>query len=159
ELGNHTYSHPEMTGLTPEALAAEIARDETEIVAATGRRTVYFRPPKGYLDRQSFRVIQNAGYRVILWSVALEHHDLLTPAAMAERVLGRVEPGAIILLHDGRINRMLSVEALPLIIRGLKQRGYRFLTVGQLLEYGLPPVRGGVSDAHSHHRWRNLSLR
>ncbi|MGE5554572.1 MAG: polysaccharide deacetylase family protein [Betaproteobacteria bacterium] len=159
EVGNHTYSHPEMAGLTPEALTAEIARDETEIVAATGRHAVYFRPPKGYLDRRSFQVIQDAGYRVILWSVALEHHDLLTPAAMAERVFEKVEPGAIILLHDGRIDRALSVEALPLIIRGLRQRGYRFLTVSQLLEHGVPPARRVVNDAHPYHRWGSLSPR
>lgn len=152
ELGNHTYSHPEIAWLSPEALAVELARGEAEIMAATGQKSPYFRPPRGYLDRRSFQVAQDAGYRMILWSVALEHHDLLTPGAMAERALKMVEPGAIILMHDGRIDRTRSIEALPLLIRGLKQRGYRFLTVSQLLERGLVRLRGGVNDAHPDYR-------
>lgn len=136
ELGNHTYSHPELAGLSREALADELSRDEAEIARVTGRHPVYFRPPKGYLDRQCLEQALAAGYRVILWSVAVERHDLLTPQAMADHVVRLTGPGAIILLHDGRLNRTRSVQALPLIIRGLKRRGYRFVTVGQLFAAG-----------------------
>jgi peptidoglycan/xylan/chitin deacetylase (PgdA/CDA1 family) len=136
EIGNHTYTHPEMNGLSQEALLTELARNEAEIAAVTGLRPFYFRPPKGYLDRRELETAVQAGYRVILWSVALEHHDLLTPEAMANRVIRLAEPGGIILLHDGRLDRTRSVEALPLIIRGLKRKGFRFVTVGQLLQQG-----------------------
>lgn len=136
EIGNHTFNHPELRELGREELRMEMAEGEAEIAAVTGLHPLLFRPPKGYLDRAGLETAVEAGYRVVLWSVALEHHDLLTPQALANRVIRLVQPGGIILLHDGRLDRTRSVEALPLIIQGLKRRGYRFVTVGQLLEKG-----------------------
>jgi peptidoglycan/xylan/chitin deacetylase (PgdA/CDA1 family) len=136
EIGNHTFSHPELASLSREALRTEMAQGEAAVASVTGLHPLLFRPPKGYLDRAGLETAAAAGYRVVLWSVAVEHHDLLTPEALASRVVRLVEPGAIILLHDGRLDRTRSIEALPLIIRGLRRRGYRFVTVGQLLEQG-----------------------
>ncbi|MGE5509347.1 MAG: polysaccharide deacetylase family protein [Chitinophagales bacterium] len=140
ELGNHTFTHPDLETLSPEGLRREITRAEQEIYAVTGRRPQYFRPPRGYLTWVDFQVAKDAGYKVVMWSATVENRHALTVQAMARRTIDQVRPGAIILLHDGRLDRTRTVEALPLIIQGLKDRGYEFVTISQLLAAADPRV-------------------
>jgi len=139
-IGNHTWDHPAMTADTPRQDVAEIERCEDEIEKVCGARTYLFRPPKGYWDGDIFLELERLGYRMILWSVTLEHHSAKTPQAMAERVLRKIRPGMIILAHDGEpchpISRSKTMEALPLLVDGLQKKGYRLVTVPELLELG-----------------------
>ena len=137
-IGNHTWDHQVLTRDTPLQGIPEIERCEDEIEKVCGERTHLFRPPKGYWDGDVFLEAEGLGYRMILWSVALEHHSSRTPQAMAARVLRRIRPGVIILAHDGEpcgpIDRSRTVKALPILVNGLQERGYRFVTVPELLE-------------------------
>jgi len=77
---------------------------------------------------------------MVLWSVTLEHHDAKTPEAMAQRVLDGVRPGMIILAHDGEPGHTVhcerTMQALPLLVAGLKKKGYELVTVPELLKIG-----------------------
>lgn len=135
-IGNHTYTHPKDILLdTPAQVIREIDKCEEVIERMTGRRTQLFRPPKGLLDGPVLQIAEEEGYRTVLWSVSADHRGERAPLQMAQRVLSRVRPGSIILAHDGTYPmRWRDVAATPLIIEGLRRRGYRFVTVPELLE-------------------------
>jgi len=136
-IGNHTWSHPILVGRSEAEDVAEIMACGAEIEKVCGERPKLFRPPKGQVDENVMRAAASLRYEVVLWSVAVEHNDTRTAEAMARRVLDRVQPGSIILAHDGSprglIARDETVAAVALIIEGLQKKGYRFLTVPQLL--------------------------
>jgi peptidoglycan/xylan/chitin deacetylase (PgdA/CDA1 family) len=140
-IGNHTYSHPrEIAGLTSAQVIRELDTCEELIERFTGRRTHLFRPPLGLMNSRVLMVAREEGYLTILWTVSADHHDAPTPQAMAERVLRGVKPGSIILAHDGTFpSRINDVEATPLIIEELQKRGYRFVTVPELLAAAREP--------------------
>ncbi|MCL6471514.1 MAG: polysaccharide deacetylase family protein [Firmicutes bacterium] len=133
-IGNHTYYHVKLKGLTEDQIKEEIDWCEKTIYRVTGEKPQYFRPPKGYFNDETIQVASKAGYKVILWDIAVEHRRSHTPEREAERVLRKVRPGDIILAHDGLLNREKTVKALPLIIEGLKKQGYDFVTLDELLK-------------------------
>lgn len=137
-IGNHTWDHPVLKLLDEGHDIMEIEKCEKEIEKICGRKTHFFRPPKGLWDGDTFLAAAELGYRMILWSVALEHHAAKTPEEMARRVLKKVRPGMIILAHDGEpchpVNRSKTMKALPLLVDGLLKEGYTFVTVPELLE-------------------------
>jgi peptidoglycan/xylan/chitin deacetylase (PgdA/CDA1 family) len=99
----------------------------------TGRTPIYFRPPRKLFNADILKLCQDYGYKMILWTVCLENKKATTPSAMAERVAKKCRPGAIILAHDGRLDRSLTVKALPLLIEKLHGQGYQFVTLEELL--------------------------
>jgi peptidoglycan/xylan/chitin deacetylase (PgdA/CDA1 family) len=134
-IGNHTYSHPRNIDLDTQAqVIRELDRCEQLIERLTGSRAHLFRPPRGMIDGSVFSVADEEGYKTILWSVCADHHDALTPQLMAQRVVDHIRPGGIILAHDGSVSsRWRDIAATPLIIEALRRRGYRFVTVPELL--------------------------
>jgi len=141
-IGNHTYSHPrDLESLASPNVIRELDDCEEVIERMTGKRTHLFRPPRGLLNGTVLTVAKEEGYQTILWTVSADHHDAPTPEAMAKRVLEHVKPGAIILAHDGTFaSRINDVKATPLIIQELKRRGYRFVTVPELLRMANRPA-------------------
>jgi peptidoglycan/xylan/chitin deacetylase (PgdA/CDA1 family) len=137
-IGNHTYTHPHnIEAERPAQIIRELDMCEQVIERMTGKRACLFRPPLGLVNGTVVTIAEEEGYRTILWTVSADHHDAPTPRAMAERVLKRVRPGAIILAHDGTFkSRWKDVAALPLIIEALRKQGYKFVTVPELLELG-----------------------
>ncbi|MCW3099704.1 MAG: polysaccharide deacetylase [Chthonomonadaceae bacterium] len=133
-IGNHTYSHPYLTRLTPKAVRNEMEACDRCLKTDVGIKTALFRSPRGDWNPMVYRqTVQDHKY-LVLWTIALEHHDIPTPQAMAQRVLQRVRPGDIILMHDGAfVSREATVQALPILIEGLQKRGYRCVTVPALL--------------------------
>lgn len=142
-VGNHTWSHPLLTHDSSLGKLAEITRCAGEIRRACGVRTRLFRPPKGRWDGDAFREAEGLGYQLVLWTITLEHHDAPTPRAMADRVLRHLTPGMIILAHDGEprhpLSRSKTMAAVRLLVNGLHERGYRLVTVPELLEVGKRP--------------------
>ena len=136
-IGNHTWDHHVMTSLSQRQDLSEIQRCEDEIEQVCGQRTRLFRPPKGLFDDHTLSAAAALGYRTVLWSVALEHHHR-NPQQMAQRVIEMARPGMIILAHDGEIghptDRSRTLQALAILVAGLQQKGYRFVTVPELLE-------------------------
>jgi peptidoglycan/xylan/chitin deacetylase (PgdA/CDA1 family) len=151
EIGDHTYSHPaDLPRKDWDAICREIVKGADAIERVTGVRPKLFRPPRGYLNYRVHTAAQLCGFTVVLWTVSADHHDAPTPEAMAQRVFKLVHPGAIVLMHDGRIpTRWKDVKALPLILDGLRRQGYRFVTVSELLSLSHPTMRGGSGDVVS----------
>jgi peptidoglycan/xylan/chitin deacetylase (PgdA/CDA1 family) len=139
-IGNHSWDHPDMTRESEYQDIGEIEKCEDEIQTICGERTHLFRPPKGYWDGDTFVAAGGMGYRMIMWTIALEHHTAKTPAAMAKRVIDKIVPGMIILAHDGEpcqpVDRHKTMKALPLLVDGLLAKGYRFVTISELLALG-----------------------
>lgn len=134
-IGNHTYTHPRnIEKLTRTQVIEEVERCERVIERFTRKHTHLFRPPRGLIDGPVSTIAEEEGYLTVLWTVSADHHEATTPEAMANRVLSRVVPGSVILAHDGDLGiRAKDVAATPLIIEGLLKRGYRLVTVPELL--------------------------
>jgi peptidoglycan/xylan/chitin deacetylase (PgdA/CDA1 family) len=138
-IGNHTFTHPDLIVAAPRRVRSEIERTEQAILRATGIRTDLFRPPYGFRTPVVYRQLQRDGLRMVEWTLTSQDWRNRGPAKICQRVLRRVRPGSIILFHDGRGNRSDTVAALPTIIRALKGRGYRLVTIPELLSDGSPP--------------------
>lgn len=135
ELGNHTYSHRLSEGDDPATIARELTLTEEAVrKAVPGARLRWFRPPGGVLGGWIMDVAQEKGYVPVLWSI--DPRDWQNSAdGIAGQILERVRPGSVLLFHDGGGNREATVAALPVIIEGLKERGYSFMTLSELFYY------------------------
>lgn len=133
EIGNHTQTHPEMKDLSYKQIVREISAGDDILQSITGKRPYYFRPPKGVINEMTQKAISDSGHITVLWDLGLENSRCQTPAEMSARILKNIRPGSIILLHDGRLVRSKSVQALPMMLDGLKENGYSFVTVTELL--------------------------
>ena len=125
-IGNHTWSHRRLTGLTGEQLAAEVGRTSAAIQRATGTPVRCLRPPYARVDAATASRVRALGLRLVLWDI--DTNDWLRPGAgvIAARVLGRVRPGDVILFHDGGGDRTQTVAALEQVLATLSARGFRF---------------------------------
>ncbi|MBD2180170.1 polysaccharide deacetylase family protein [Planktothrix sp. FACHB-1355] len=129
-IGNHTWHHWYFH-MNPAVAAAEIENTAALIYKTTGVKTSLFRPPGGFLNNGLAAYARSQKYAIVMWSDDPgENHIGRSAPVLANNVLKAARPGEIILLHDIHPR---TVQALPIIIAGLKQRGYRFVTVPQLL--------------------------
>jgi peptidoglycan/xylan/chitin deacetylase (PgdA/CDA1 family) len=128
EIENHTYAHPDLVKLRSPILIRKQIDDTQAALQSNGIQSKFLRPPYGSLDEHVKHV---ANMPLILWNVdAQEWRPGATPQAISDDIIAQTRSGSIILLHD---TRRISAEALPLVIRGLKDRGFRFTTVDELL--------------------------
>ena len=127
ELGDHTYHH------VPNAGYSEIAAAQKRIEDATGFRTCLFRPPDGVYDSGTLAAAKRLGMSTIVWSVDPRDWSRPGTSAIYSRVVSAAHDGSIVILHDGGGDRSETVAALPRIIRTLKGRGLRLVTVSRLL--------------------------
>jgi peptidoglycan-N-acetylglucosamine deacetylase len=147
-IGNHTWSHEHLLLDDGSGLRRTLERTDQAIFAATGVHTRIMRPPYGARDWLVLDEVRKLGYTPVMWSVPLANDWEYPPASIiAARVLRYVGDGAIIALHDGNqgivcarmhvaarlCDRSADVEATRLIVETLKARGYRFVTIPQLL--------------------------
>lgn len=133
ELGNHSYNHP-IQPMDAATARQELDQTSQAIEEATGKRPRLFRPPGGHKTNGLVSLARQEGYTVVMWSVQPnDWQPQATPQSIARAVLQQAQPGTVVLLHDGGGDRAATVAALPQIIRSLKQQGYQFVTVSQLL--------------------------
>ena len=127
-IGNHSWDHPSR----PRDPKMQVERTDSAIEKAVGFRPTIFRPPYGIMASMA-RISEAEGDAVLLWSADSE--DWRKPGAntIAQRIIAQAHPGGISLMHDGGGTRAQSVAALPVIIDTLRERGYRFVTVPELL--------------------------
>jgi peptidoglycan-N-acetylglucosamine deacetylase len=132
-VANHTYTHPNLTTRTPEQIESQLRRTTLEIEAATGRPMIsLMRPPGGSQNATVREVIKSMGLPVALWDVDTRDWEGPPPASVVRDRALAARNGSIILLHDGSN----VVEALPEIIRGLRAKGFRLVSLDELL--GIP---------------------
>jgi peptidoglycan/xylan/chitin deacetylase (PgdA/CDA1 family) len=118
-------------------VSREISQGANAITQVGAPAPKYFRPPKGFTD-DAVGVLANANqYRTIFWDLCLEafvDHTPDMPEAVVD-MLGRVKPGSIILAHDGGVpERTKTMKTLPLLLEGLKARGFTMVDVTTLLK-------------------------
>ena len=138
ELGNHSYSHVRMLGCSYSFVRDEVERTDDLIRRAGYGGPVHFRSPYGKRFLTLPFYLSRTGRRNIFWDVEPEsYNDVAADAErIAEHVLTHARPGSIILLHVMYARRAPSMRAVPRIIDGLRERGYRFVTISELLAAG-----------------------
>jgi len=130
EIGNHTWSHRDLTTLSPAAVDRELSETSRAIRVASGTAPRLVRPPGGNRDAAVDGVIRAHGLIETLWSIDPRDWASDDPVAIADTVLDEATPGAIVLLHDGR---PATLAALPEILDGLRARRLRLVTIPRLL--------------------------
>jgi peptidoglycan/xylan/chitin deacetylase (PgdA/CDA1 family) len=131
-VGNHTYNHPEVPPFAQ--LPSQLIQDEIALGAQSltrvGIQPRLLRTPAGSFSRTVIRVATALGERVVLWSVdPTDWRPGVTARQIAARVLGAVHPGSIVILHDGGGDRTATIRALPIIVRGIRQKGLRLVAI------------------------------
>jgi peptidoglycan/xylan/chitin deacetylase (PgdA/CDA1 family) len=129
-IGNHSWDHPSR----PRDATRQVVRTDNEIKKVLGFAPTTFRPPYGLLKNGMARQAMRDGQPVLLWSADSTDWSRPGVARIASRVLNQAGPGGIALMHDGGGPRGQTIAALPRIIDGLRSRGYRFVTVPELLK-------------------------
>ena len=139
-VGVHTLDHLRMDRLSRADQAAQIDRDTAILTAAGNPRPTLFRPPYGAYDQTTLDLLRERNMTMILWSVDSKDYERPGVDAIVNRVLSDVRPGAIVLLHDAGGDRSQTIEALPRIVLGLRQRHYTLVSVPRLLQDAPPPL-------------------
>ncbi len=132
-VGNHSWSHPELTLLSASAILSQLTSTTRAIQAAIGVRPTFFRPPYGAMNRTVLAEAYSLGYSTVLWNASAGDWKLPGVSVIVSKILYYVRNGAIILLHDGGGNRAQTVAALPILITILEHRGFKFVTIQQLI--------------------------
>jgi peptidoglycan/xylan/chitin deacetylase (PgdA/CDA1 family) len=145
-VGNHTWDHPDLRRLSVDKIHEEVEWTRDAIRDAAGVDAVLLRPPFGGVDARVLQALAPFGLATVLWDLDPHDWEGLRAEAITRNVLADVHPGAIILLHDGGGDRAQTLAALPAIVAGLRARGYRFMTVPQLLA-AAPPAGSALVRA------------
>ena len=130
QLGNHSWSHPELPKLPAGQIAGEIDRTNDAIKQATGVTPAILRPPYGAVNGVVLEQLRLRGMSSILWSVDTRDWADRNSDIVCSRAVAGARPGAVILMHD---IHQTSVSAVPCILSALKQQGYSFVTVQGLI--------------------------
>ncbi len=134
EIGNHTYHHKTLNPLSDNDILKEIQSCEDEIFSLGEYRPHLIRPPEGSMNQQVKNVVGELDYRIILWDLDTKDWAHTPPAEISRHILDDVMAGDIILMHDFIGHNSPTPEALRLFIPELLARGYKFVTVSELLE-------------------------
>ncbi len=134
EIGNHTFSHCKFNRMNEHEMRDEISACEDAISSVAECRPHFLRPPEGQLNETMRRVIGSLDYRIVLWDVDTRDWAHTPPATICQHILDTVQAGDIILMHDFIGHDSPTPEALRLVIPELLARGYRFVTVGELVD-------------------------
>jgi peptidoglycan-N-acetylglucosamine deacetylase len=138
-VGDHTETHPFLASMPAKQQSEEMLNQMVRIELLGGPRPRLFRPPYGSFNGTTFRELQKLHLLTILWSTDTEDFKLPGVQAIVNSALAGAHPGAIILMHDGGGDRSQTIAALPAIVKGLRARGLRPVTVPQLLVDDPPP--------------------
>jgi cellulose synthase/poly-beta-1,6-N-acetylglucosamine synthase-like glycosyltransferase/peptidoglycan/xylan/chitin deacetylase (PgdA/CDA1 family)/spore germination protein YaaH len=151
EVGNHTYTHPDISDISPQQLDLQVKLTERLFASKLGVQPLYFRPPYDIdeepdTDDQAAPIVrvQNEGYIVIGSKIDTDdwdEHPRKYPGEIVASVLAQLQTmktkpqfrGSIILMHDGGGNRQATVDALPVLIDALRAHGYTIVPVSALM--------------------------
>jgi peptidoglycan-N-acetylglucosamine deacetylase len=136
-VGNHTFTHPHLPNLSTSEIYSELSQTQNAIYNATGTRPTVFRPPYGEYNNDAVNAASQLGMTVVNWSAAANDWENPPPAAdvIASRILSAAANGAIFLLHEDGGDRSNTVAALPAIISELQSRGFRLVTIPEMLAH------------------------
>ena len=130
ELGTHSKTHPYMSKLSKEQIQAELNDSCDAIVQTTGVKPTLFRPPYGDYNNTLIQTATEMGLYTIQWDVDSLDWKNLSATEIALRVINGVKDGSIILCHN---NGLHTAKALPMIFSSLKNKGFTFVPIGELI--------------------------
>src|SRR5436309_11414472 len=131
EIGNHSWSHPNLAKMSEEGVRSQLRPTDDAIKSATGFRTILLRPPYGSITAREKRWIHDEfGYQIILWDVDPNDWKRPGPAVVRNRILQETRPGSIVLSHDIHPG---TIEAMPSTLDALEAKGFKFVTVSELI--------------------------
>jgi len=130
EIGIHSYGHKQLTKLSQEDIDADLERALSTLKKSTGKGTELFRPPYGDYNNTVLETTQKHDLATILWNVDPRDWAKADAEKIANHVINHTQNGSIILLHEGRKG---TLKALPIIITTLREQGYEFVSVSELL--------------------------
>ncbi|MCA2012530.1 polysaccharide deacetylase family protein [Cereibacter sphaeroides] len=136
QLGNHSFSHQRMVLVRPSVVETELARTDAALRTAGETGPLHFRPPYGKRLFVLPWVLAEQNRLTILWDVEPDSDPNAGPERIARAAIEQARPGSIILLHALYPSRAATREALPAIIDGLRARGFRLVTLNELLAAG-----------------------
>ncbi len=148
-IGNHSFRHRKRDALL-DLSYSDLARAEAAIRDATGLCPALFRPPNGFHTPWQLRAVAAHGLLAVAWDVQPSDWKGPPPEELTRRVVEAARPGSIVLLHDGLdtrsgVDRSRLLAALPAIIQGLQERGFRLVRLDELL--GVAPYLNDCSWA------------
>jgi peptidoglycan-N-acetylglucosamine deacetylase len=136
EIANHSWSHPNLGKMSQENVHSQLQRTDDAIKSATGKSPTLLRPPYGSITEREKRWIHDEfGYDIILWDVDPLDWKRPGPAGVRNRILKETRPGSIVLSHDIHPG---TVEAMPSTFDELEAKGFKFVTVSELLDMATP---------------------
>jgi peptidoglycan/xylan/chitin deacetylase (PgdA/CDA1 family) len=142
-VGNHTFNHPDLTKLDRIVMASELQQGKDALETATGTQVQLFRPPYGARNQAIDLQIGQLGMLDVVWDVDTQDAIGATPPQVIDSAKEGMKRGAIVLMHE---NRPQTLVALPSILKMLRRKGYRSVTIPELLALNPPSdelVRGG----------------
>lgn len=147
EIASHTWGHVKLTGCSQEKICSEMERTSAVIAEATGRRPSLMRPPYGATNSSIVNLMADRfGMTSVLWDVDTRDWQHPGVDVVVRRAVGGARPGSIILVHDIHASTLAAVEG---IVSGLQARGFRLVTVSQLIALGRRAAEEASSSAPS----------
>lgn len=136
EVGNHSWSHPQLSKVSVEAADRQISDTSAMIEKATGRKPLYLRPPYGDMTPALRHHLEDKfGLTLIYWSVDPLDWKNRDAGKVYDKIMAQVHPGSIVLAHDIHAT---TVDAMPRVIDALLAKGYKFVTVSELIAMHKP---------------------
>jgi len=147
EIGNHSWSHPNLAKMSDDNVRSQLRRTNDAIRGATGNRPTLLRPPYGSITAREKRWIHDEfGYRIVLWDVDPYDWKRPGPAVVRNRILKETHRGSIVLSHDIHPG---TIEAMPSTLDALEAKGFKFVTVSELLRMATPQPSRAPHSAES----------
>lgn len=139
EIGNHSWNHPQLPKVSVEEADRQITQASAAIQAATGKEPIYLRPPYGAMNNTLRKHLEDKfGLTMVYWSADSLDWKNRDAQAIYDKVMAQTRPGGIILMHDIHAT---TVAAVPRVVDALIAKGYKFVTVSQLIAMNRPVER------------------
>ena len=133
EIGNHSYSHRNLVFKSVQFVMNEIKRTDQIIKRMCEIETILVRPPYLRIDFFSFLAYKKLGKKVIMANLSSHDYKSKNAEKLSGKVLKRVKKGSILIFHDGGGDRLVTVDALRIIIPKLIERGYIFKKISEMI--------------------------
>ena len=130
EIGTHSNTHPDMAKLDSENIKIELETSKQKIETLTDKKVTLFRAPFGSYNNNLLSIAEGLGLYTIQWDVDSLDWKGISGNQISSNIITKVESGSIILCHN---NSDHIIDALPSVLSSLKQRGYNFVTIGELI--------------------------
>src|SRR5699024_8112647 len=130
EVGNHSYSHPDMSKLSVHKNREELDKTNYMIQSITGQKVKWFAPPSGSWNQPLINEVKKMDMETILWTADTIDWQKPSPGIIVQRIMRKSENGAIVLMHP----TSSTSKALEELITRLQKRGYKLVDISTLLD-------------------------